>query len=98
MEEDLVSVENKAPIAIIDEKSIKDKIHEVRGQKVMLDFELAEIYGYSTTAFNQQVKRNSEKFDEDFMFQLTRDEFDNLISQIVTSSWGGHRKLPRAYL
>lgn len=63
----------------------------------MLDFELAEIYGYTTTKFNQQVKNNIEKFDEDFMFQLTKAEFDNLISKNLTSSWGGRRKLPKVF-
>ena len=53
---------------VIDEVSIRDKIYEVRGVKVMLDFELAEIYGYTTKAFNQQVKNNIEKFDDDFRF------------------------------
>jgi hypothetical protein len=63
----------------------------------MLDFDLAEIYGYSTSSFNQQVSRNIEKFDSDFMFELTKDEFQNLISQNVISSWGGRRKLPHAF-
>nr|WP_231097841.1 ORF6N domain-containing protein [Streptobacillus moniliformis] len=54
----------------------------------MLDFELAEIYGYTTTRFNEQVKNNLEKFDDDFMFQLTKSEFENLISKKLTSSWG----------
>lgn len=65
--------------------------------EVMLDFELAEIYGYSTTRFNEQVTRNIDKFDPDFMFELTKEEFQNLISQNATSSWGGRRKLPRAF-
>ena len=51
-------------IAIMDEKSIRDKIYVVRGVQVMLDFELAELYGYTTSAFNQQVKRNEDKFPE----------------------------------
>ena len=73
-------------IAIVDERTIRDKIYVVRGQKVMLDFELAEIYGFSTSAFNQQVKRNIERFGEDFRFQLTREEVTELsISQNVTS-------------
>ena len=87
-----------AEVAIIDERSIRDKIYEIRGARVMLDFELAEIYGYTTTAFNQQVKNNAKKFEgEDFMFQLTKDEFQNLISKKLTSSWGGRRKLPNAF-
>lgn len=63
----------------------------------MLDFELAEIYGYTTTRFNEQVKNNSEKFDDDFIFQLTKSEFENLISKKSTSSWGGRRKLHYAF-
>ena len=80
-------------IAVIDERSIRDKIYIVRGVKVMLDFELAEIYGYETKSFNQQVRRNAEKFPDDFRFQLTREEFNNLRSQNVTSRWGGARYL-----
>ena len=65
-------------IAIIDEQTIRDKIYTVRGVKVMLDFELAEIYGYTTKAFNQQVKNNLAKFDDDFRFQLTIEEIEEL--------------------
>ena len=92
--------EKPAEIAIIDERTIRDKIYEVRGVKVMLDFDLAEIYGFSTSAFNQQVKRNAERFDDDFRFQLTREEVERIsISQIVTSIQtkgvkGGRSKLP----
>lgn len=87
----------KQEIILISEETIQSKIYIVRGQKVMLDFELAEIYGYSTTKFNQQVKNNIEKFDEDFMFQLTKEEFENLMSKKLTSSWGGRRKLPKVF-
>lgn len=87
----------KQEIILINEEIIKSKIYIVRGQKVMLDFELAEIYGYTTTKFNQQVKNNIEKFDEDFMFQLTKEEFENLMSKKLTSSWGGRRKLPKVF-
>ena len=66
-------------IIVLNKDSIKDKIFTVRGQKVMLDFHLAEIYGYTTSAFNRQVKNNIEKFDADFRFQLTYDEYFNLI-------------------
>ncbi len=83
--------------ALIDAKTIKEKIYNIRNQKVMLDVDLAEIYGYSTRAFNQQVKNNIEKFDNDFMFQLTSDEFKNLMSKNSTSSWGGRRKIPYAF-
>ena len=79
-------------IAIVDEKSIRDKIYVVRGVQVMLDFELAEIYGYTTSAFNQQVKRNEDKFPADFRFRLTKEEFQILLSQNVTASWGGDRR------
>ena len=61
-------------IAIIDEFTIRDKIYEVRGMKVMLDFELAEIYGYTTSRFNEQVTNNNEKFEgDDFCFYLTQE-------------------------
>ena len=62
-------------IVLIDDLSIRDKIYTIRGVRVMLDFDLAEIYGYSTSAFNQQVKRNTDKFPEDFSFQLKRQVF-----------------------
>lgn len=89
---------NKAEIAVIDEQTIRHKIYVIRGVQVMLDFELAEIYGYSTTAFNQQVKNNFEKFEgEDFCFYLTPEEFKSLISKNLTSSWGGRRKPPHAF-
>lgn len=79
-------------IVVIDETTMKSKIYYIRGQKVMLDFELAEIYGYETRAFNQQVKRNNEKFDDDFMFQLTDDEVNELSrSQNVTLNRGTGR-------
>jgi len=86
-------------IAIIDEHSIRDKIYIVRGVQVMLDFDLAEIYGYTTKAFNQQVKRNSVKFPDDFMFTLTREEIEELSrSQNVTSIQMAGVKGGRAYL
>lgn len=78
---------------------IHNKIYDIRNEKVMLDFDLAELYEVETRVFNQSVKRNIESFPKDFMFQLTRLEFDNLMSQIVTSrlKWGGTRKLPYAF-
>ncbi len=80
-------------IVIISEENLADKIYFVRSQKVMLDFELAEIYGYTTKAFNQQVKRNIEKFEgDDFMFRLTDDEVEELSrSQNVTLNKGTGR-------
>ena len=76
---------------------IQNKIYEVRGQRVMLDFDLAELYEVETRTLNQAVKRNTKRFPSDFMFQLSNKEFDNLMSQIVISSWGGTRKLPYAF-
>ena len=87
----------KQEIILINEETIQSKIYIVRGQKVMLDFELAEIYGYTTKRFNEQVKNNIERFDEDFRFQLLKEEFDNLRSIFSTSSWGGTRYLPYAF-
>lgn len=76
---------------------IQSNIYEIRGQRVMLDRDLAELYQVTTSALNQAVKRNSKRFPPDFMFQLTHQEFVNLKSQIVTSSWGGIRKMPYAF-
>jgi len=76
---------------------IQNKIYEIRGQRVKLDFDLAEMYQVETRVLNQSVKRNIKRFPSDFMFQLTNLEFENLISQFVTSSWGGVRKLPYAF-
>jgi ORF6N domain len=73
------------------------KILAIRGQRVILDEELARLYGVSTSAFNQAVKRNESRFPADFMFQLTAQEASILKSQSVTSSWGGRRKLPHAF-
>ena len=89
--------ENKE-IVIVDDKTIQEKIYLIREQKVMLDADLAEIYGYETKNFNRQVKNNIEKFEgEDFMFQLTENEFENLRCKNFTSSWGGSRYLPNAF-
>ena len=76
---------------------IQTKIYEIRGQKVMLDFDLAELYEVETRALNQAVKRNIKRFPTDFMFQLNNKEFENLKSQSVISSWGALRKLPYAF-
>ena len=75
----------------------KDKALERRFQKVMIDEDLATLYGVETRALNQAVKRNLSRFPVDFMFQLTKEEFENLKSQSVISSWGGRRKLPYAF-
>jgi len=90
-------------------KSIESRIYVIRGERVMLDFDLASLYEVETKVLNQAVKRNIMRFPEDFMFQLTSKEWEgiqsqlvvtnnpNLKSQIVTSSWGGTRKMPYAF-
>lgn len=83
----------------VADTEIVGKIYFIRGQKVMLDRDLADMYGVETKVLNQAVKRNSSRFPDDFMFQLTEPEWGNLKSQFVTSSsnWGGIRKLPYAF-
>jgi len=76
---------------------VQNLIHEFRGEKVMLDFDLARLYQVETKVLNQAVRRNIKRFPEDFMFQLDNKEFANLKSQIVTSSWGGRRTPPLAF-
>ena len=91
LEVHFITQKNKE-IVVIDETTIKSKIYYIRNQKIMLDFELAEIYGYSTKRFNEQVKRNNEKFDDDFMFQLTDEEIAELSrSQNATLNKGTGR-------
>ncbi|MFT3747184.1 MAG: ORF6N domain-containing protein [Agriterribacter sp.] len=68
---------------------IQSKIHTIRGERVILDFDIFELYQVETKILNQAVKRNIDRFPIDFMFQLTETEWDNLRSQFVTSSWGG---------
>jgi len=82
---------------IVTTSEIVEKIYVVRGMKVMLDKDLAEMYGVETRVLNQAVQRNLSRFPFDFMFRLTEDEFKNLISQNVISSWGGIRKMPFAF-
>ena len=78
-------------------KSIEGKVFFIRGKRVMFDRDLATLYGVPTKRFNEQVKRNPKRFPDDFMFQLTKEETNNLRSQIATSSWGGPRYLPYAF-
>ena len=92
-------------------QNIKAMIYKIRGYQVMMDADLAKIYQVETKVLNQSVKRNIDRFPPEFMFQLTKDEYenlksqfvtsrakyDNLKSQIATSSWGGRRKLPFAF-
>lgn len=79
------------------EQYIVDKICMLRGQKVMLDKDLADMYGVKVKRLNESVKRNPKGFPKDFMFQLNVAEWQNLKSQIATSSWGGTRKRPFAF-
>ena len=88
----------KPNFSLIDENFLKSRIYTIRGLRVMLDADLAEIYGYSTKRFNEQVKNNIEKFDDDFRFQLTSDEVTTCSrSKKSTSSWGGQRYAPYAF-
>jgi len=84
-------------ITVMELQIIQTKIFEIRGQRVMLDFDLANLYEVETRVLNQAVKRNIKRFPSDFMFQLSNKEFDNLMSQSVISSWGGTRKLPYVF-
>jgi hypothetical protein len=85
--------------SLVPPERIASRIYLIRGQKVMLDFDLAELYGVETRALNQAVTRNIDRFPEDFAFQFTREEFNALMSQIVISNAGrgGRRKLPWAF-
>jgi hypothetical protein len=84
------------PVSIPDEV-VMSKIYVIRDQKVMLDEDLAELYGVETRRLNEQVRRNMDRFPEDFFFTLNEQEFADLKSQNATSSWGGRRKLPNAF-
>ena len=84
-------------VSIVSLEQIANKIFYIRGVKVMLDRDLAELYDVETRVLNQSVKRHIKRFPDDFMFQLTNQEFKDLKSQFVTSSWGGARKMPFAF-
>ncbi|MEL6539535.1 MAG: ORF6N domain-containing protein [Bacteroidota bacterium] len=93
----LFGTENKKEIVIADE-AIMQKIYLIRGKRVMLDRDLAELYDYETKKLNQQVKRNAARFPENFMFQLTAEEVEHLRSQNVTANISARaRSLPRAF-
>ena len=81
----------------IPDEVVISKIYYIRDQKVMLDSDLAELYEVETRVLNQQVKRNIDRFPDDFMFQLTEIEWETLKSQNATPSWGGRRKLPYVF-
>jgi len=82
---------------IVPVENITSLIYQTRGYKVMLDKDLAELYGVETKRLKEQVRRNIERFPEDFMFELSQDEHENLRSQFATSSWGGTRYAPMAF-
>jgi hypothetical protein len=85
--------------SIVPADRIEQRILLIRGEKVILDADLAVLYGVTTARLNQQVQRNIKRFPADFVFQLNEDEFSNLMSHFATSrlGWGGHRKLPYAF-
>ena len=78
-------------------EAVTQRIVVLREQKVLIDADLAALYGVETRRLNEQVRRNRGRFPEDFIFELTPEEFANLKSQFATSSWGGRRKLPLAF-
>ena len=84
-------------VSLVPDHEVIEKIYWIRDKKVMLDADLAQLFGVSTKVFNQAVNRNLRRFPSDFMFELTAQEFLNLRSQIVTSSWGGSRYLPKVF-
>jgi hypothetical protein len=86
-------------ISIVPVEQAQAKILTVRGQRVILDADLARLYGVTTARLNEQVKRNTKRFPVDFAFRVSREEFDNLRSHFATSSsaWGGRRKLPYVF-
>ena len=86
--------ENENKKLMVPDEVVMNKIFIIRGEKVMVDRDLAELYGVATKVLKQAVKRNIEIFPRNFMFELTKEEFRNLRSQFVTSSWGGQRYLP----
>ena len=83
--------------SIVPVETIERKIYLIRGHKVMLDSDLAELYGVTTKRLNEQVRRNLKRFPSDFMFQLSSKEAESLRSQIATSKRGGRRYLPYAF-
>ena len=89
---------NEIIISKLNSETIESMIYVIRGIKVMFDFDLAKIYGYETRSFNRQVNNNIDRFDNDFRFQLSKEEYDEILKcKNCTSSWGGTRKLPYAF-
>lgn len=87
----------KKSVELVGSLPIEEAIREIRSQKVILDFDLAQLYGVTTSRLKEQVRRNADRFPIDFSFVLTRQEVTNLRSQIAISSWGGSRYLPSAF-
>jgi hypothetical protein len=96
---EIIMVERRVTSVVATTDDIQDMVHVVRGQRVMLDFDLARLYGVPTSALNQAVRRNADRFPEDFAYHLTRQEVASLMSQNVISNpgRGGRRKLPWAF-
>ena len=94
----IINMKKETTSLMLSDEIITSKIFTIRNQKVMLDSDLAILYGVETRRLNEQVKRNMSRFPDDFMFQLFDDEWTNLMSQNATSSlWGGRRKMPLAF-
>lgn len=93
----VITMAKKELQVLVAEQKILNKIYAVRGERVMLDQDLAGMYGVETKQLKRQVKRNIDRFPKDFMFELTMKEFENLRSQIGASSWGGTRYKPMAF-
>ena len=93
----MIQKDESANSTVIPDEVVMNKIYLLRGVKVMVDEDLANLYGVKTKRLNEQVRRNILRFPEDFMFQLTENEFTHLKSQFATSSWGGRRTLPYAF-
>jgi hypothetical protein len=88
---------NETNILPVTPGLVEQKIHVIRGQKVMIDEDLAQLYDVETKQLNRAVQRNIDRFPDDFMFQLTKEEYQNLKYQFGTSSWGGKRKPAYAF-
>ena len=84
-------------MGIVRFDKIEDKIIELRGEKVIIDSEVADLYGVETKRINEAVKNNTVRFPDGYIIEITKDEFDNLRSKFSTSSWGGRRHLPKAF-
>ena len=99
MMQDGVAIVDQQSTSVVlnDEANIQALIKTIRGVQVILDRDVSRLYGVATGALNRQVKRNEERFPEDFMFRLSAEEWDNLKCQIGISSWGGDRQLPYAF-